>query len=111
MKMKIYHTVTRLPRIGLRIPESWVKFEKVIQHWMVDKAHIAKIKIDQNRKTRLQILDMWCKIVREKYRDSKKNFCTMSFFVNPVASTKTNKIKKRTALFNASFLRRSTLLL
>ena len=37
MKMKIYHTVTRLPRIGLRIPESWVKFEKVIQHWMVDK--------------------------------------------------------------------------
>ena len=45
--------------------------------------HIAKIKIDQNRKIRLQILDMWCKIVREKCRDSKKKFCTMSFFVNP----------------------------
>ena len=45
-------------------------------------SQIAKIKIDQNRKTRLQILDMWCKIVREKCRDSKKIFCTMSFFVN-----------------------------
>ena len=47
------------------------------------KSHIAKIKIDQNRKTRLQILDMWCKIVREKCRDSKKIFCMMSFFVDP----------------------------
>ena len=47
------------------------------------KAHIAKIKIDQNRKTHLQILDMWCKNVRKKCRDSKKIFCTMSFFVNP----------------------------
>jgi hypothetical protein len=37
MKLKIYHTITRLPRLGMRIPESWVTFEKVIQHWMVDK--------------------------------------------------------------------------
>ena len=47
------------------------------------KSHRVKIKIDQNRKIHLQILDMWCKNVREKCRDSKKNFCTMSFFVNP----------------------------
>ena len=37
MKLKIYQTITRLPRLGMRIPESWVTFEKVIQHWMVDK--------------------------------------------------------------------------
>ena len=37
MKLKIYHTITRLPRLGMRIPESWVTFEKVIQQWMVDK--------------------------------------------------------------------------
>ena len=46
-------------------------------------AHIAKIKIDQNHKTRLQILDMWCKNVKEKCIDLKKISCTMSFFVNP----------------------------
>ena len=26
---------------------------------------------------------LWCKIIKEKCRDSKKFFCTMSFFVNP----------------------------
>ena len=52
-------------------------------HLHPHSSHIAKIKIDQNRKIRLQILDMWCKNVKEKCRDSKKNFCTMSFFVNP----------------------------
>ena len=45
--------------------------------------HLAKIKINQNCKIRLQILDIWCKNVRQKCRESKKKFCKMSFSVNP----------------------------
>ena len=46
MKLKMYHIVARLPRIGMRIPESWVKFEKVIHYWMVDKGIINHDCID-----------------------------------------------------------------
>ena len=31
----------------------------------------------------LQFLDIWCKNVRQKCRESKKRFCTLSFSVNP----------------------------
>merc|ERR1712020_19586 len=48
---------------------------------------VAKIKINQNRKIQLQILDMWCKIVREKCRDSKKNFVRWSKKVQKDSST------------------------
>ena len=36
MRVKIFHSLMRLPRMGMRIPESWVGFEKVIQTW-IDK--------------------------------------------------------------------------
>ena len=42
--------------------------------------HIAKIKINQNCKTHPQIFDIWCKNVRWKCRNFKKNFLLMSFF-------------------------------
>ena len=44
----------------------------VIQDMVI--SHIVKIKIDQNCKTCLQILDIWCKNVRQKCRDLKKFF-------------------------------------
>ena len=37
MKIKIYHLLMRLPRMGMKIPESWVQFEQIIYHWIVDK--------------------------------------------------------------------------
>ena len=42
-------------------------------------AHIAKIKIDQNRKMHLQILDILCKNVRQNCRDLKKKFHDVLF--------------------------------
>ena len=73
------------PEFFLPFTELTTKKKYIIQMEVLIQivTHIAKIKTDQNRKTHLQVFDMWCKIVREKCRDSKKNFCTMSFFVNP----------------------------
>ena len=45
-------------------------------------SHLSKIKIDQNHKICLQILDIWCKNIRSKCSDSKIFFvqCHPSFF-------------------------------
>ena len=61
----------------ITIPRVYPRYQALLE------AHIVKIKIDQNRKTRLQILDIWCKNVRKKSRDLKKKFWPMAFFVNP----------------------------
>ena len=34
LRLKIYQSFMRLPRMGMRIPESWCTFEKSIQTWM-----------------------------------------------------------------------------
>ena len=34
LKLKVYHLSLRLPRMGMRIPESWVQFEKVLHLWL-----------------------------------------------------------------------------
>ena len=34
IKIKVYHLFSRLPRMGNRIPESWVQYEKVLQNWI-----------------------------------------------------------------------------
>ena len=87
----------------------------IAHHALRDTSHLAKIKINQNCRTGLQILDIWCKNVRQKCRESKKKkfhgglFCKSR--LSKMASTKTNKIEKRTPLPKTNFLRYTTLLL
>ena len=45
--------------------------------------YVAKIKIDQNCKIHLQILDILCKNVGQNCRDLKKKFTRCPFF-NPI---------------------------
>ena len=72
---------------------------QIILKYSLYSSHIAKIKIDQNRKTCLQILNMWCKNVKEKRRDSKKIFLYDVLFcksrLSKMVSTKTNESVKR----------------
>lgn len=43
LKMKIFHALMRLPRMGMRIPQSWVHFEKTIQKWMEKGIKFAQL--------------------------------------------------------------------
>ena len=43
---------------------------------MATLTHLAKINLNRNCKIRLQILDIWCKNVRQKCRESKKKILT-----------------------------------
>ena len=73
-----------------------------------------KIKIDQNCKIRPHILDIWCKNVRWKCRESKEKLYYVFFCksrLSKMASAKTNKIEKRTPLPKTNFLSYTTLLL
>ena len=33
LRMKVFHSVMKLPRFGMQIPEAWVTFEKVLKSW------------------------------------------------------------------------------
>ena len=43
LKSKVYHLSFRLPRMGMRIPESWVQFEKVLQLWLSKGIQFAAV--------------------------------------------------------------------
>ncbi len=34
MKVKLFHSLVRLPRMGMRIPISWILYENVIEAWL-----------------------------------------------------------------------------
>ena len=75
----------------------------LLDHWSYfSYTHKVKIKINQNCKTHSQIFNIWCKDIRWKCRNFKKNFTDVLFCkvkLSKMASTKTNKIKKQTPLF------------
>ena len=43
LKLKVYHLSLRLPRMGMRIPESWVQFEKVLHLWLSKGIQFAAV--------------------------------------------------------------------
>ena len=62
---------------------SQTNFDTVFEYESIQfLPHIAKIKIDQNCKTHLQILDIWCKNVKQNCRDLKKKIPRCPFFKN-----------------------------
>ena len=62
--------------------EDYYKFKICFPTKEKCEEHYSKIKIDENRKRSLQILDVWCKNVKSV--ETRSFFLSiMSFFVNP----------------------------
>ena len=92
---------------GYRYEMSNCLFEATFEHILeVRNTHLAKIKIDQNCKTHLQILIYGAKMLDESEENPKKILYDVLFCksrLSKIASTKTNKIKQRTPLLKTNF--------